>query len=262
MSARIELPQSKAAPRAATGAVQPAEISTEFVPLRGRTAARKRRTEALARIQLPTPQEPKRASNDRKAGQRYWRILTLCEIANFVSLRRHLGRARADSLLVDVAQRITALCPDARIMPVGRALIEIAFERDTPEAAASDIDRLRKAFQRKIDIDGEPYQLKMHFGIAAAPASEDDEVRLAEAAESALEQARAENRVVMLDLSRADLAFDKLTLMRELPRAIANGEMFLQYQPKVHVRRQQIASAEALIRWQHPLPSRRARSAR
>ncbi|AJP74517.1 signal peptide protein [Sphingomonas hengshuiensis] len=57
----------------------------------------------------------------------------------------------------------------------------------------------------------------------------------------------------MLDLSRADLAFDKLTLMRELPRAIAEGEMFLQYQPKVHVRRQQIASAEALVRWQHPV---------
>ena len=29
--------------------------------------------------------------------------------------------------------------------------------------------------------------------------------------------------------------------------------MFLQYQPKVHVRRQEIASAEALVRWQHPV---------
>ncbi|RYD47015.1 MAG: phosphodiesterase, partial [Sphingomonadales bacterium] len=186
------------------------------------------------------------------AEQRFWRILSLCEIGNFVSLRRHLGRARADSLILGVAERIAALCPDVRITRVGRALIEIGFERDTPELAASDIDRLRKAFQRKIDLDGEPYQFQMHFGVAAAPASEHDEVRLAEAAESALEQAQTENRVVMLDLSRADLAFDKLTLMRELPRAIANNEMFLQYQPKVHVRRQEIASAEALVRWQHP----------
>jgi EAL domain-containing protein (putative c-di-GMP-specific phosphodiesterase class I) len=57
----------------------------------------------------------------------------------------------------------------------------------------------------------------------------------------------------MLDLSRADLAFDKLTLMRELPRAIANGEMFLQYQPKNHILQQRIAGAEALVRWQHPV---------
>ncbi|OYY63036.1 MAG: hypothetical protein B7Y49_14080 [Sphingomonas sp. 28-62-11] len=29
--------------------------------------------------------------------------------------------------------------------------------------------------------------------------------------------------------------------------------MFLQYQPKVHLRRQEICSAEALVRWQHPV---------
>jgi EAL domain-containing protein (putative c-di-GMP-specific phosphodiesterase class I) len=47
-------------------------------------------------------------------------------------------------------------------------------------------------------------------------------------------------------------AFDRLTLTRELGAAIVNGEMFLQYQPKVHVRRHEISSAEALVRWQHP----------
>jgi EAL domain-containing protein (putative c-di-GMP-specific phosphodiesterase class I) len=142
--------------------------------------------------------------------------------------------------------------PDIRIAAAGRAVIEIAFERESPEEAADDIDRISKGFLRALDLDGEPHQLEMHFGVAAAPLVEDDEVLLAEAAESALDQARIDGRVVMLDLSRADLAFDKLTLMRELPRAIANGEMFLQYQPKVHVRRQEIASAEALVRWQHP----------
>ncbi|MBO9712669.1 GGDEF domain-containing phosphodiesterase [Sphingomonas sp.] len=183
---------------------------------------------------------------------RYWRILCLCEIGNFAMLRRHLGRPRADQLVLDAAARINGICPDMRIAPSGRALIEISFERETTELAAADIDRLRKAFLRSLDIDGERFQLQMRFGVAAAPSGDSDEVRLAEAAESALEQAQAENRVVMLDLSRTDLAFDRLTLMRELPRAIANGEMFLQYQPKIHVRRQAIASAEALIRWQHP----------
>jgi EAL domain-containing protein (putative c-di-GMP-specific phosphodiesterase class I)/GGDEF domain-containing protein len=184
--------------------------------------------------------------------ERYWRVQCLCEIANFAMLRRHIGRPRADRLTRDVGMRIATIFPDMRISP-GRTLVEIAFERDTPEAAAADIDRLRKTFQRPVDLDGERYPIQLHFGVAAAPSHESDEVRLAEAAESALDQARAENRVVMLDLSRVDLAFDKLTLMRELPRAIANGEMFLQYQPKIHVRRQEIASAEALVRWQHPV---------
>ena len=38
----------------------------------------------------------------------------------------------------------------------------------------------------------------------------------------------------------------------ELDRAIANDEMRLLYQPKIHTRRQQVTSVEALIRWQHP----------
>lgn len=181
-----------------------------------------------------------------------WRILSQCEIVNFATLRRHLGRPRADALVLDVAARISSVLPDVRILTAGRALIEVAFEREAPEAGAADIDRMRKALALPFDLDGESYQLQMQFGVAAAPCEDCDDVRLTEAAESALDQARDEKRVVMLDLSRADLAFDRLTLMRELPRAIAEGEMFLQYQPKVHVRRQEIASAEALVRWQHP----------
>jgi diguanylate cyclase len=131
--------------------------------------------------------------------------------------------------------------------------VEFAFECADPEAAAGDIERVRLAFARALDFDGERYALEMQFGVAVAPAADCDEVRLAEAAETALEQARSEERIVLLDLSRADLAFDRLTLMRELPRAMAEAELFLQYQPKVHVRRQEIASAEALVRWQHPV---------
>jgi len=184
---------------------------------------------------------------------RCWSILCVCEISNFPSLRRHLGRPRADALVLDVAQQVNLLFPDMRITVVGRTQVELSFERDTPEAAAADIDELCKTFGRALELDGEPHLIQMLFGIAAAPLDENDEVRLAEAAETALERAREDSRVVMLDLSRTDLAFDRLSLMRELPRAIANGEMFLQYQPKVHVRRQEIASAEALVRWQHPV---------
>ncbi|WP_077512651.1 bifunctional diguanylate cyclase/phosphodiesterase [Sphingomonas sp. LM7] len=199
---------------------------------------------------MSQPWSPSEKSVRARTG--YWRILSQCEILNFATLRRHLGRPRADALVLDVAARIAELLPDVRILTAGRALIEIGFEREAPEAAAADIERLRKALARPFDLDGEPYQLQMQFGVAAAPNEDCDDVRLTEAAESALDQARIEKKLVMVDLSREDLAFDRLTLMRELPRAIANGEMFLQYQPKVHVRRQEIASAEALVRWQHP----------
>ncbi|QDZ09090.1 EAL domain-containing protein [Sphingomonas panacisoli] len=45
---------------------------------------------------------------------------------------------------------------------------------------------------------------------------------------------------------------DAMVLKRDLSGAVDRGELFLQYQPKVNVRRQQVASAEALLRWRHP----------
>ncbi|KQT32933.1 hypothetical protein ASG29_10390 [Sphingomonas sp. Leaf412] len=42
-------------------------------------------------------------------------------------------------------------------------------------------------------------------------------------------------------------------LIADLDRAIDADELVLFYQPKVHARRQEIDSAEALIRWRHPV---------
>lgn len=201
------------------------------------------------------PKRPRRAPQGGRQSAKpvmQWRALCFCEISNFQSLRRHLGKRRADLLAADLADRMVASLAEARATAIARNQIELQLDRPSAAAAAAEIERLRRDFLRSFDIDGEQHQLALTFGLSASPLHDVDEVRLSEAAESALEQARNESRVVMLDLSCVDLAFDRLTLMRELPRAIRNGEMFLQYQPKVHIRRQEINSAEALVRWRHP----------
>jgi len=181
-----------------------------------------------------------------------WQFLCLAEIANFSPLRRHLGRSRADHLPIDVSARIHASLGNARISVIGRTMVEIAFDGDSLGDLAAALGCLTADFDLPLDIDGESHRLEMRFGAAAAPTVHAEDVRLAEEAESALDQARTEPHAVIRDLSAGTPAFDRLTLTRELPDAIVNGEMFLQYQPKVHVRRQEIASAEALVRWQHP----------
>jgi diguanylate cyclase len=181
-----------------------------------------------------------------------WRLLLLVEIGNFAALRRHLGRSRADFLIDDVAADAGRILPRARIMPIGRSTLEIAFEGALPTEAEHAIAALRQHFAMPINLDGEAYTIELLLAGAAMPSQEPDDVRLAEAAETALAQARAERRDVVRDLSRAEHAFDRLSLMRDLIGAIESGQVFLQYQPKVHLRRQQIVSVEALVRWQHP----------
>ena len=181
-----------------------------------------------------------------------WRFCALAEIVNFTPLRRHLGAPRADCLVLDVADRISDQLPAARLTVVGRTTIEIAFEGDDSVELRTALDGLSAIFDHPIDLDGEAHRLELAFGAAAALASSADEVRLVEEAEEALAQARSEQRPVVRDISAGTPVFDRLTITRDLAKAIDRGEMFLQYQPKVHLRRQKVCSAEALVRWHHP----------
>ncbi len=68
--------------------------------------------------------------------------------------------------------------------------------------------------------------------------------------------------VYAAELDHHDTA--SLTLLSELPRAIRERELVLQYQPKLDIRTGELAGVEALTSWLHPRagPSPRARSCR
>ncbi len=181
-----------------------------------------------------------------------WHFVALVEVVNFAGLRQYLGRSRGDALVLDLEQRIAATLPAAATMVVGRATIEVSFDG----ASFADLEAahaaLRAAILAPFDLDNAVPAMEIAIGGVGAPLGLAEDVRLIEEAEGALEEARHDLRSVLRDLSIGTPAFDRLTLTRELPLAIVNGEMFLQYQPKLHVRKQAIASAEALVRWQHP----------
>ncbi len=185
------------------------------------------------------------------ASQAGWRFLVLVEIANFTALRRHVGRLRADTLIVDVAARIGIALPDARVTIAGREIAEIAFESEARLALDVAIAALEVAFERPFDIDGESHVVHVQLGAAAAGDHRDD-IHLIEEAERALAEARTERVAIARDVSGDTAVIDRIELAHDLTMAIEREELFLQYQPKVHLRRQQITSVEALVRWNHP----------
>src|SRR3546814_12521458 len=85
-----------------------------------------------------------------------------------------------------------------------------------------------------VDVEGYPYRIALLWCAAMGQVRHLEEPRLVEEAEEALAVARAEKRTVLRDLSRGTPAFDRLTLTRDLKDALARGEMFLQYQHKLH----------------------------
>lgn len=181
-----------------------------------------------------------------------WRSHVLAEITNFVSLRRHVGKNRASELSRDVAGRIGAAFPDLRLQTASASLLEIDFEGGTAEALTARLTAVRSACEAPFDLDGEQHRIELVFAAAICAAERIDEVRLSEEAEAALVEARLGTGAVTHDLAIPG-GREAQRLARELDRAIARDELLIQYQPKVHVRRQEIGSAEALIRWRHPV---------
>lgn len=180
-----------------------------------------------------------------------WRFLVLAEITNFAAVRRHVGCARASLLTEDLSARLSVELPDLRVSPAGRSAVEIAMEGNEASDLDRTIDLLRQICAVPFDLDGEEHFLDVAFGAAAGRLPQADDVRLIEEAEAALAEARAAHSPVKHDLSSPG-ARELRRLADELRIAIDQDQLLLLYQPKVHVRRQEIGSAEALVRWRHP----------
>ena len=176
----------------------------------------------------------------------------MIEIANYAMLRRHVGARRAETLAMDIVDALSALTPGSNARVAARDVIELELNAPTRAALDELLADFEALFAEPLTFDAEPYLVEIAIGAAAARDAECDDVRLIEEAEYALADARAERRAIVRDVAQSGMAIDRITLARELPAAIARDELFLQYQPKLHVRRQEVKSIEALIRWHHP----------
>ena len=192
-------------------------------------------------MNVDTGDQDTRAEPSGRAGYLH---LLLIEIANFSALRRTLGVPRAERLMLDVAGRVAALLPAAAVATGGRNLLEVHLHDPRPDAAADVAAVIEAAFAAPLSIDGVPHPVTLTIGAAVSGGTRADDVTLIEQAEAALAAGRAVPGRV--------LGADDMLASAELRAAIDAGELFLHYQPKLHLRQQKIVSVEALIRWQHP----------
>jgi EAL domain-containing protein (putative c-di-GMP-specific phosphodiesterase class I) len=201
---------------------------------------------------VPFPAAFANATPVRETPSERWTCVLLVEIGNFPILRRRLGRERAECLTQDVAATVAGLIESDAPPRVSQHVIELRFTCDTREALGEALARVEAAFDPPFGFDDEPFHVDLILGAAAIHVSRLDDLRLIEEAEHALGEARMERVPVVREVGCSNAAVDRIALSRDLTGGIARGEMFLHYQPKVHLRRQAITSVEALIRWNHP----------
>ncbi|HEX8383827.1 MAG TPA: EAL domain-containing protein [Sphingomonas sp.] len=186
-------------------------------------------------------------------GASRWRMVIHARVTNFGQLRRRLSRSDADGLATLLSHRINRMVMGARAVAIARDLIEIELEFSRRDMLDEAFESLVTHFDDPIGFGKESYRLNMTFGVAVGEDVCADELGLIERAEQALCRTNGQLRTVVHEVGSGAAEIDRAAMARDLDRALARGELFLHYQPKMNVRRQEITSVEALTRWNHPL---------
>ena len=152
-----------------------------------------------------------------------------------------------------LAQRIAAALEGVVFGRVMSSTLEVRFLADSDAQADAGLRALATALEAAIPAGEGAALLKVAIG--HAPWSPGAALsRVMANAEYALSKARGAHLTVasFTDRDRSE-AEARLTLLHDLAKALAAGELALHYQPKLSLRSGRIEGAEALMRWRHPV---------
>lgn len=177
--------------------------------------------------------------------------LCLIRIANYRALRRELGLQDVCVLVQQAFDNLERHSTLTELTAVGPDVIECKLALNAPEDLKRELYNILTSFGTMhlgIDMPQVEYFIGASHSIDGI-----DDVGLIERAEHALSKASYNKPIVISDDVDAAQANDRENaLIDALPYAAMRDELVLVYQPKLNVRKREIQSCEALIRWNHP----------
>ncbi|MDH3659613.1 MAG: EAL domain-containing protein [Alphaproteobacteria bacterium] len=204
--------------------------------------------------------------------------LVFLDLDRFKHVNDTLGHHVGDQLLAAFARRLQACIRQSDAVAVMRSPSdpEITHEEGPRSAVArlggdeftivlshlsksEDVaivaERIVASLVEPFDLGGEVFLASTSIGIAMFPADGDTPEELLKHADAAMYQAKqaGRNTYCFFDANIAQIAIRRVTLEREIRRAIEEEEFKLYLQPQFSVVPCHVVGAEALIRWQHPV---------
>lgn len=191
-----------------------------------------------------------------KRNRKHYALMYM-DLDHFKQVNDTLGHHVGDLLLQAVSSRLRAILREsdliARLGGDEFAILLTALERadDAAVVAAKIVSELCKPY---LDLDGHDIQASPSIGVALFPRDGHDTDALCRNADTAMYQSKraGRGRYTFYDASLNPADARLFNLAQRLPRAIAEDELVLHFQPKVNLSDYQISGFEALVRWQHP----------
>jgi diguanylate cyclase (GGDEF)-like protein/PAS domain S-box-containing protein len=180
----------------------------------------------------------------------------LLDLDHFKLVNDSLGHAVGDSLLVSVAERLSAAVRDADTVARigGDEFVVVIADAEREDHITAATQRIMDAVVEPVVIKGKELYASASIGVSIYPRDGTDAETLLKNADVAMYRAKEQGRnnyQFYTPEMNARLA-ERVNMVAGLRRALSRNEFKLYYQPLVDVRGGHIVGVEVLTRWHHP----------
>tara|TARA_R110002072_G_scaffold13418_12_gene56263 strand:+ start:22121 stop:24274 length:2154 start_codon:yes stop_codon:yes gene_type:complete len=166
-----------------------------------------------------------------------------------------MGHTMGDRLLQAVGQRLenTLRKGDTLARFGGDEFALILPQISRPEDAGTIAEKVLGELKDPFKIDEHELYVSGSIGIAVYPEAGETMDSLIKSADLAMYcvKDRGKNGFEFFNESMNEMSTARLTIERDLRKALANDELRVCYQPQVNANSEKIVGFEALVRWQH-----------
>lgn len=192
----------------------------------------------------------------------WYGALIFIDLDRFKYLNDALGHIIGDELLKQVAVRLQALMRSEDMIARlgGDEFVVLLMQQQVSEELA--VHHAQMVAGKISNVLSRPYILQQHdyfmtasIGISLFPIEDESSIDLLKHADTAMYRAKSEggntSQFYRPEMQKA--ADERLSIEKDIRKAILKNEMLLYYQPQVTMDGSRVIGAEALLRWQHPV---------
>ena len=187
---------------------------------------------------------------------KYSMSILFIDLDNFKNVNDQLGHDIGDSILKNAADNIrNAIRPtDLAARMGGDEFIVMLKSVKDHEETNEIVKRILSNFRSNFKVEGEDYLVTCSIGVANFPEHGESAEELIKNAANALSRVKegTKNDFLIFNKTIEHQSIERRLLESAFRIALSEQQFYLEYQPKMNMKKDQIIGMEALVRWNHP----------